>query len=1182
MSQAKVATQTSSAARTQSRPPAPQSGRAAGPPEAEHPVLQLQRAVGNRRVAAGLPRGTAAAELPRGVAEPLPLILQRKCACGSAPAGSCEGCNGKSALQRKAEGTQATRIPPSVNRVLRRPGHPMDRDTRGFMESRFGRDFGGVRLHTDAEAARSAREIEAQAYTVGNQIVFGDGHYRPKTAKGQHLLAHELAHTVQQQGLQARSEAPLDVTSPGQALERQADQAANAALRGGPMPALGGASAPVVAMAPETSTGSDEKVPAPSTEGNEWRELPANDQRRKRGITAEAGPSTSLPGAKGGGSVMAFRVGAFRVPNAKGGKKARGAYQRALNAGALRATIAISGNEAHAADLSQGRANTPELRANWLRKVGWTEATAANNWSLLVGGNKQEGKQRFVPKVGDQTCDMDHVLELQVMGTNVDKNVQVLDPGPNRASGSKIASFLRELAQAAYNGIASDAKPNSVILHFTSVVPDDDPEPVCGGCPPEGQPATSCCQVEQCATSPEGRKRTNSNASDTAETAGPEGTTPFEIKAGGASATLHALPAGSDTDLLKSGPANATAAELIPGVLLGTLHRTSDKGGTLRGKLDDMPIRGRKRGTRIPVNLRGQPPKLEFAVDDETRKLTLLTRRPQLAFTYPYLSRGTVDLTYDPELGFSGLGKLTPSLPLLSSTTLAVELEPDSLRVRLETPAEKMKSPIPGFRFTRAELTALLLPEFKPEGVLAFEVGPQGRPIATGNMNVTADEGGLVLSGTLEAHLPRVDQARGEIMYRHGEWTGGITIASTQIRIPGIQSGQLNVGFTKKGVSVDGEAIAAIPGGNVVTFRAQRTKAGDYLYAGDATLRVPGLQPVNAHIQYDGRTFHGKASTGVNLGPLSGKVNLEYVADGDKGTSDLSGKGSLTIKKGRVNGTFTGKVAKGVLTGEGHVQVKLTDKLVGQVGITLDERQHLRVSGGLVVSDPVQLFPRVPEGGGHKELFHRSLDIPIVGITLGPLGAIGLIARISVGFGVNYHFGPGTLDKIQLKVAFNPLENDMALTADGRAELYIPAYAGAYLRLRGALGLSAAIASLTGGIEASAELGLQGGARSAVDFHYEKGGFSIEGVTRISAHPVFRLGLIANVIAEVGALEWRKDWKLANFEVGSGWELGLEAKIGYSSNTGVKLPALSEIRWIYPQHIDPTAILRALFKRGMG
>ncbi len=66
------------------------------------------------------------------------------------------------------------------------------------MEPRFGHDFGHVRIHTDAKAARSSRALNALAYTVGRSIVFDAGQYRPRTTAGRRLLAHELSHTIQQ------------------------------------------------------------------------------------------------------------------------------------------------------------------------------------------------------------------------------------------------------------------------------------------------------------------------------------------------------------------------------------------------------------------------------------------------------------------------------------------------------------------------------------------------------------------------------------------------------------------------------------------------------------------------------------------------------------------------------------------------------------------------------------------------------------------------------------------------------------------------------------------------------------------------------------------------------------------------------------------------------------------------
>jgi hypothetical protein len=89
-------------------------------------------------------------------------------------------------------------VPSSVYGALRSPGKPLDASTRDFMEMRFTHDFSSVRVHTDARAAKSAQEVNARAYTVGGDIIFGAGQYSPRTGVGQRLLAHELTHVVQQ------------------------------------------------------------------------------------------------------------------------------------------------------------------------------------------------------------------------------------------------------------------------------------------------------------------------------------------------------------------------------------------------------------------------------------------------------------------------------------------------------------------------------------------------------------------------------------------------------------------------------------------------------------------------------------------------------------------------------------------------------------------------------------------------------------------------------------------------------------------------------------------------------------------------------------------------------------------------------------------------------------------------
>lgn len=122
----------------------------------------------------------------------------------------CAACEREEAeeekLQAKSIATteHVAAAPYIVHEVIRSPGRPLDAATRAFFEPRFGYDFSQVRVHSDPKAAQSARAVNALAYTVGRDVVFGTGQYAPGTGGGRMLMAHELTHVVQQ-GASARS-----------------------------------------------------------------------------------------------------------------------------------------------------------------------------------------------------------------------------------------------------------------------------------------------------------------------------------------------------------------------------------------------------------------------------------------------------------------------------------------------------------------------------------------------------------------------------------------------------------------------------------------------------------------------------------------------------------------------------------------------------------------------------------------------------------------------------------------------------------------------------------------------------------------------------------------------------------------------------------------------------------------
>jgi hypothetical protein len=153
-------------------------------------------------------------------------LLQRKCACGEPGqvGGECAEC------RKKKEGTlqrastlfaPPSEVPPIVHEVLRSPGQPLDVATRAGMESRFRHDFSQVRVHADGRSAHSAAAIGAHAYTLGQQVVFASGQYRPDTIPGTRLLAHELVHTIQQ-GRLATVPERLELSDPSDPAEQTA------------------------------------------------------------------------------------------------------------------------------------------------------------------------------------------------------------------------------------------------------------------------------------------------------------------------------------------------------------------------------------------------------------------------------------------------------------------------------------------------------------------------------------------------------------------------------------------------------------------------------------------------------------------------------------------------------------------------------------------------------------------------------------------------------------------------------------------------------------------------------------------------------------------------------------------------------------------------------------------------
>ena len=183
----------------------------------------------------GLPADVSRAELGLGAAVDRPGEAARDGAAGTAASGpgSAARTDGPAVspvlFERRPGATSKTADPEAVRASLG-AGHSLEAGVRGRMERAFGSSFDGVRVHTDSRAGSLADSLGARAFTVGSDVAFAGGEYRPGSLAGDALIAHELAHTIQQRG----------GTTAADALESDADSAAFDALATGRAVVSGG------------------------------------------------------------------------------------------------------------------------------------------------------------------------------------------------------------------------------------------------------------------------------------------------------------------------------------------------------------------------------------------------------------------------------------------------------------------------------------------------------------------------------------------------------------------------------------------------------------------------------------------------------------------------------------------------------------------------------------------------------------------------------------------------------------------------------------------------------------------------------------------------------------------------------------------------------------------------------
>ncbi|MGI9102233.1 MAG: eCIS core domain-containing protein [Terriglobales bacterium] len=1081
------------------------------------------------------------------------VLLQKKCACGGTAGGSsaeCAACTKRereekrAPLQRSAVAGSAApaTAPSSVTRALNSPGQRLDSGTRSFMESRFGRDLGGVRIHTDSQAADSARDVNAHAYTVGNHIVFDRGKYDPGSHNGRHLLAHELAHTVQQNGLQRSA----DGISVGEApeyhrLESEADSVAHAVMAGSPAPAVSRPAQPLVSRAkndeaPDSKKKKTAKSSAPTKDQTrDWEGVDPTSVLGQAGIKHRAvkGPDVS-------GEIQGFHLDPLELPPEKG--NVLKLWQDVADRGALQAIVDTTGTIRMG--LKQERPKTDELRKIWLQKVNWDPKDAETNWKKVAGNDST-----FIPTVaGKSACQVDHILELQFGGSNVKENMQMLDGPENMQSGREIYQKLREKATAIIAALPDAQRPKYLLLYYETVTQS-------------GAKCGPCCEAEAKVPA--------------LGAAGPgvgDKAIEVPIYAGGPPTSLfitgdylskknkHKPVPIKDSEI----PKNRSAATIVSGLLLDQLHQDHD---IIDCVFDESPK------SRVPVSLdKKSEVKLKRAKDG---KLSLQNKHPNLHFHYPYLSEGVFkELNVEPDGSVSGRGSIRPSVSFLPP--LDVKFDKDGFALVAPLDAKKMTGPvsrfIPGAKVTEADIGLQLAPEFKAYGAFAIEVSKPKKLLAA-RLDVSSAGTDVVAKGKLNAFLPGVDTAEGDITYQNREWSGGVKIEATQLqsKMKYVKSGSVTVGISGKGVSADGKVSLAIPHTEGIDVSLHYTE-NRWLFRGTGKIKPPRLEESEITILYDGTHLAGETKTGFRLFGIHGSIHVKYFDE------KFSGEGDLEIKKGRVTGKMHVVMSQQQkFSGSGEVTIQVTESLAAKGGIEVDEHEKVRITGALEFTKPIPVFKAIE---GDYEIFSLDTSIPIPGLSIPKIG--GLNAKIKASLLAGYKIGPAELRNVKAIAAFNPLEDkpDVEFTLTG--QFYMGVNGHVTGTLSGGLEISIAIASVSGGLGIAVTAALDGHILSDAKLHYKDGKLEAEAGFDLLLKLLFYLTICAWVHAEAGVwrlkVETTKVWKLKSFKYDTGLQLRIYLKkpVRYSSDQGMQLPSISDFEWVKP-NVDAKDMLGRLF-----
>lgn len=1025
---------------------------------------------------------------------------------------------------------------------LKGQGEKLPDDVRTEMESQFSHDFSSVCIHNDAAADALCKQLSARAFTVGSDIFFASGEYAPNTTEGKRLLAHELTHVVQQGRGVTRKIMREKIGDPSRYNVHT----------------IGDCHGSIIDTQTKYLEISNPLRLPRFKERNSDKYSSGNLRLKSRPRTTQTDQWTREfnSGAEQGVERL------ITAATAAGGRSTSGQY---FFKGINNARFILFGD-----------------RATLIRHF------TIPFWSGLTGPNRSVGSLR------PATFQVDHVKEMQLGGIDEVGNYELLEASANMGAG---ASLLHE----------TEAKIAEALLALRNDNPD------------ANIPASVDTIKRDYRSSDDSAARGVIFAPAPRYTADVSGEPDFywsenDIRLGKHFDTVTPL---TDIELGRLGEehgdpnlyASSAGGEPLPPFPAANQEWVSRVRFIRWERLDDPNLLGRLHlqifkadranqignsdasGNYIEIwNVRKIPGIYAGTVsprDINEGGFTGSLSRGQNSLRLPGMSPINIDTINFSNDGFTGGGRVLPTVPLIGDANIELAVLPDEIQLRKTFDFGELAVP-PPFEISNASLTAFYsdLNGLGLEGRIDFGITRVGEGFLAAEVST---RGGFALSGEFnfdDRIFGEGTNAQVRMGYRDEQWSMGGTITIPAGKVPGIETATINVDYSQaSGFHAQGTATLNVPGVESGTIEITQNEEEGFVIGGSFNLAqgrgIRGGQ-ISARVQEkpDGSGYavsaHGEAQPdipGINSNLIvdynDGAFTAEVSADYSRGM--LSGQIHAGVTNRTVNedGTLADTASEDnelVVFGDGQLTIQIAPWLEGTAGVRFAPNGEITVIGRIALPDELEIFARREI---NRSIFSIAVQAPIFP---------GIVAEVGGGLSATAGIGPGVIDELALQIEYNPAhEEDTHITGD--AHLNIPANAGLRLNVRAGIGLGITGASATGGLDIGGTLGIEGAAEASVHVDWTPAtGLDITAELAVHAQPSFTFDIGGYVsVRALGFEVYDNRWEFASYTFGSDYRFGIRLPIHYHEGEPFDI-STDDIVFEVPD-IDTDQLLSGLIER---